>query len=137
MNTFKIFEHPVLGFASVKVGPQWAALLLGVFWLLAKRLWGKAVSWFALSLMVMIWHSAVSDPFAYGVQAVSVVAGVCYFALWSVPVVLGGAWCERELLGRGYQSVAGLPGMNGDDAVARYSRQNGKVTGRMPWQRPV
>ncbi len=47
MRSFNVYRHPAEGYEAVKTGFSWPALLLGIIWMLAKKLWTFAAIWFA------------------------------------------------------------------------------------------
>jgi hypothetical protein len=54
IKTFKVFKHPTLGYQAVKVGFSWPGLLFSGIWLLLKRLWGYALVFLSITMVLSL-----------------------------------------------------------------------------------
>jgi hypothetical protein len=52
IRTFKVFKHPTLGYHAVKVGFSWPGLFFSGIWLLLKRLWGYALVFLSITMVL-------------------------------------------------------------------------------------
>ena len=52
MKEYKVFKHPIGKIETVKQGWSWPAFFFNWIWALIKRMWGIAVTFFLLSLIM-------------------------------------------------------------------------------------
>ncbi len=124
MKTFQVYKHPVFGLEAVKVGVNWPVFFLGMIitigsiaWMLVCKLWGKAILWFVL------WAIAIIFTWSDG-QGISLFVGsVGYFVLWLVPAFKGNAWLASNYGSRGYELVNIIQAMTKDAAIGETVRQ--------------
>lgn len=121
MKNFKVFHHPIKGFEAVKIGFSWPAFLLGIPWMIAKKLWVMAGIWFLMSLCVGIVISLVADHSGLtpGLQIiVSLLLLVVYTALWLIASFKGNSWRLKNLEKRGYELKREIQADSPDAAIA-------------------
>jgi hypothetical protein len=106
MNTYKVYQHPTLGYEAVKVGFSWPALFLGLIWMSAKRLWGLAALWFLMYIALVIIEASTYDISNQTAQTILLLALVgAYVGLSLLPGIKGNAWHATSLARRGYQMI--------------------------------
>ncbi|HEY3196588.1 MAG TPA: DUF2628 domain-containing protein [Nitrospirales bacterium] len=118
MNTFQIYHHPTLGDEAIKVGFSWPAFFLGPVWMLRKRLWGLAVLWFLIYVILSVIEAstvAVSNR-TEGIMFSVMMVGL-YTALWLVPGIKGNAWRATNLTRRGYRISNEVQANTAEDAL--------------------
>ncbi len=102
IKTFKVFRHPVHGYQAVKSGFSWPGFLFTGVWLIYKRLWWLAATFFLISVLLVLVES--------GFEQKENTAGV-FFAIWvqlGVYILVGfkgNEWQVNNLLNRGFQLV--------------------------------
>ncbi|KPK45006.1 MAG: hypothetical protein AMK74_04255 [Nitrospira bacterium SM23_35] len=52
IKTFRVFQHPAFGYQAVKVGFSWPGLFFSGIWLLLKRLWGYALVFLSITIVL-------------------------------------------------------------------------------------
>ena len=52
LKTFRVFQHNVFGYQAVKVGFSWPGLFFSGIWLLLKRLWGHALVFLSITIVL-------------------------------------------------------------------------------------
>jgi len=110
MNEYRVYKHPNSKIEAVKVGWSWPGAVLVGFWALYKRLWVPASVALITSLLL---HGAL--PFANVPFLFDLVCAVAFG-------FFGNAWCESNLLDRGYESVGSAEAKTPDGAIAEYLR---------------
>ena len=121
---YVVYEHATKGRAAVKVGVSWPALLFGPLWMLAKRLYGRAVLWFlaetVLAVMIVALVDAQSrdDSIRWLVMLLVAVA----IAIWAMPVLRGNQWREDELVRHGYVAISDASAAATDVPMHDHSR---------------
>ncbi|MCH9758383.1 MAG: DUF2628 domain-containing protein [Proteobacteria bacterium] len=120
MDTFRIYKHPLLGWAAVKVGFNWFAFLLGVLWLLVARLWKQAALLFAFTfafnlIVIPSPDSSISEGGRLWVDifGVAVTIGVAWFIGNNA-----NRWRRINLKSRGYILINSVQAENKDAALA-------------------
>ena len=116
MRTFHVYEDPTLGANAVKIGFCWPAFFFGIIWMAASRLWGWALLWFGLYLLLALLEEGVGD------DAGMILVLVGYLVLWLVPGFQGNAWRAKNLLSRGFEFEAAVQAENKDAAIASATR---------------
>jgi hypothetical protein len=120
MKTFNVYKHPIQGIQAVKFGFSWPALFFGFFWMLVKKLWGRAGAWFAAYIVLSLIEAVTDQAGDSGAKAfVYLILAAGYFTLWLVPAFKGNSWRERSLSKRGYELVATVQSENPDAAIAQ------------------
>lgn len=98
---YTVFEHPEIGRIVVKQGFSWPAFFLGIFWMLAKGLAGRAALWLGCGIALAVLTGPESETTDDPVRTlVGLVAGL---SLWLVPGFRGNAWRGQALLRRGFE----------------------------------
>lgn len=105
MKTFNVYEHEIKGIAVVKVGFSWPAFFFTFFWLLIKRLWGMAVLYFFMWVVmnVLIYLSPFSPNNS---SPLAVVGLLIFFSLHLIPGFKGNKWIELYLKKHGYVLIS-------------------------------
>jgi hypothetical protein len=108
MKQFRVYKHPTLGFAAVKVGFSWPAFFFNGLWMLVKQPWTWAGMWFvAYGTLVLITAVAnASHAEAALLRLLAFLLVIAYFTLLLVPGLKGNKWCGAALIKRGYNSLA-------------------------------
>lgn len=120
MKNFKVYHHPIKGFEAVKIGFSWPVCLLGIPWMLAKKLWAMAGIWFLMYLCAGI-VSVIADHSGLtpGLQIiVSSLLFVAYIALCLIPGFKGNSWRLKNLEKRGYEFKREIQADSPDAAIA-------------------
>lgn len=117
MKTFKVYKHPAGAPEAVKVGFSWPGFLLGSVWMLTKKMWGMALLWFGVYLVL---ETVTSVSEAINPSALTyLLLAVAFLALSLIPGFMGNQWREANLLKRGYQLVGTAQTTTGEAAVAQ------------------
>ena len=104
MKTFNVYKHPTKGIEAVKVGFSWPAFFFGFFWMLVKKLWAYAGTWFVAYIVLSLIEKVTDLSGEGGAQAlVYLIRTAGYFTLWLVPAFNGNKWREGNLSRRGYE----------------------------------
>jgi lambda repressor-like predicted transcriptional regulator len=120
MRTFNVFKHPAHGLEAVKQGFSWPAFFFGIFWMLAKKLWGLAGLFFLANVAVRTVEAAVERSAPTGQQVFAdMVITLAYTAIWLVPAFYGNRWREAKLSKRGYRLLSTVEVETPDAAIAR------------------
>ncbi|HEX4962679.1 MAG TPA: hypothetical protein VF173_17720 [Thermoanaerobaculia bacterium] len=123
MKTFSVYEHPALGLEALKVGFCWPALVLGILWMLARKLWSFLGLWFALYValfILVLWSGGIESQATQGWIFIIVLAGL--LVLWLIPAFKGNTWREKNLAARGYEKVFTVQAETRDSAIAQVAR---------------
>jgi hypothetical protein len=125
-STFKIFRHPDGREEVVKVGFSWPALAFGLWWMMAKGLWGWASFWIPLTVAYSIFAFASAETSQTGVGVVLyqlsrtwLLVGM-WLVLVLIPAFNGNKWREEALVARGY--VVGAM-IQDESAAPAFSRE--------------
>ena len=116
MRTFQVYEHPTLGTNAVKIGFCWPAFFFGIIWMAVSRLWGWALLWVGLYLLLALLEGGAGE------DAGMFLIFVGYLVLWLVPGFQGNAWRARDLLRRGFELQSAMQAENKDAAIALATR---------------
>ncbi|MCG9056141.1 DUF2628 domain-containing protein [Laribacter hongkongensis] len=123
MKTFNVYKHPTQGIEAIKVGFSWPAFFFGFFWMLVKKLWGLAGTWFAAYVIFSLIEKVTDQSGVGGAQAlVYLLLAAGYFALWLVPAFKGNKWREANLSKRGYEQLTSVQAETPDAAVAQAAK---------------
>ena len=114
MRTYDVYQHPTLGFRTVKQGFSWPAFFFTAFWALIKGLWLIVfiyLSAFALLAVLdyLLWEMAVGGT--YWVKHLG------YLILWLLAGVKGNDWRRSRLNRRGFSLVSTLTAKNSRAAI--------------------
>lgn len=133
MHQFKVYKHPVRGYEAVKIGFSWPAFFFGLFWTLAKRLWGCALAWFAALLVLAIVDVLLGMAIARMGASESVLVAVLVLflsfgvlSLYLVSGFKGNQWREANLEKRGYDYLGSMHAETPDAAIAQEIRHHEK-----------
>jgi len=124
MNTFRVYKHPVRGFQAVKAGWSWPALCFGILWMLLwmllKRLWGKAIIWFAAGNVIhVIFHLPSSEDYVFEtIYLFSTLTATC--VLWIAPASLGDEGQMKKLSKQGYELTREVQSETFEAAIRQY-----------------
>jgi hypothetical protein len=120
-RAYRVYEHPTLGLAAVKMGFCWPALLVGILWMFAKQLYLQAAKWAAAYLLLYVLLVFVGD--ASEVEGILTLLTVgALLVLWLMPGFRGNIWRETELARRGYLLKGTVSAATADAAVALIAR---------------
>ena len=117
MKNYNVYKHPAFGIQAVKTGFSWPALCLGIFWMLAKKLWGIAGLWSLLFLLLNIigaYALEINSAFPYVVLA----GGNIAFLL--LPGFKGNEWLAKNLGKRGFVYLGSIQAESPEAAAARF-----------------
>ena len=124
MRSFNVYRHPAEGYEAVKIGFSWPALVLGIIWMLAKKLWTFAAIWFAAYVLLYLVEGATvlagseSGPHAL----ISLILPPAWVAFLLIPGFKGNAWRERSLQDRGYELIDTVQSATARSAIARLAQ---------------
>lgn len=116
MKTFQVYTHPTIEAQAVKVGFCWPAFFFGVIWMLISRLWGWAMLWVVLYVVLALLEAGIGE------DAGLILVFVCYLVLWLVPGFQGNAWRVKNLLSRGFELGSTAQAETKDAAIAQASK---------------
>ncbi len=124
MRRFNVYRHPAEGYEAVKIGFSWPALVLGIMWMLAKKLWTFAAIWFAAYvLLTLVEGATVLAGSESGPQAlISLILPLAWLGFWLVPAFKGNAWREHNLQDRGYALIDTVQSATARSAIARLAQ---------------
>ena len=106
MKKFRVFSHPDKGYEVVKVGFSWFALIFGILWILANRLWLKAGLWFLAMIVLGIIDKVANNlPQNAATTIIYLFLSAAYFAVWLIPAFKGNNWKEQSLRKMGYVQI--------------------------------
>ncbi len=90
--------------------------------MLIKRLWGLAIGWIAIWIVINIMFSVVGNAgYTGGPSPIGLLALAGFLGLHLVPGFMGNKWREADLVKRGYKHVGVRQAETPDAAVASAS----------------
>ncbi len=115
---YAVYAHPAGGAQAIKLGACWPVLFLGWAWMLYRRLYLHALTWFLLwSLIALLCIAVLVDGDSrVGLWAALLLSGA--IVAWLLPVFLGNRWREQALCRQGYACVAQLPAPTEAEAIS-------------------
>ena len=114
MRTYDVYQHPTLGFRTVKQGFSWPAFLFTGFWALVKGLW-LIVFIYVVAFMLLAFLDYLFWEMAIG--GASWVKHVGQLVLYLLAGVKGNDWRRANLTRRGFTLVCSLTAKNSRDAI--------------------
>jgi len=99
VSKFSVYHHPVDGWAAVKQGFSWPALVLGIFWALFNRLWSIAFALLGVSIGIQLLELLLLESVGLGGTALLLLAQL------GVGVYVGqrgNHWLRARLLSQDY-----------------------------------
>lgn len=108
---YKVYRHPVLGYAAIKVGLAFPALFFGPIWVLFKRLWKVAVLQLAFVLVYAFIYSdvnlnALPLSIRYALALSEKISWpLLLLTLFLLPCLRGSHWLSRRFTRCGYEYV--------------------------------
>lgn len=127
MNKFDVYQHPIRGYAAVKIGFSWPGLFFGIFWALVKRLWkvaGLLLLFFFVSEMffpLLIKFGNSIDHFFLSTVIALIGALGNLFApviIWIITGFKGNKWAKSDLINRGYRVLRTVESTSPDASIA-------------------
>ena len=110
MRAFHVYGHPIHKFEAVKQGFSWPAFFFGLFWALAKKLWGI----FFVSLVIM----GLAVLAEGGSESETAFSGLVSIVLMIIFGVKGNDWRKRKLVKRGFEKLDIVEAKTKDAAIA-------------------
>jgi serine/threonine-protein kinase len=95
---YEIYRHQLLRPQAVERGFSWPALVLSLIWMWRHGLYGRAASWCAAYLALLLWSQAAPD--------MAGPAGLAALFMVLLPAVRGNAWRARRLTHLGYRRTS-------------------------------
>lgn len=123
MSKFNVYKHATKGPVAVKIGFSWPGFFFTWVWMLIKQLWGMAIAWIAIWIVMNILFSAAGYAGSQGGTNPLALGGLgLWLALHLIPGFNGNKWRESNLANRGY-SQSGT--FEAESAEAAISQANG------------
>ncbi len=115
-KTFKVFKHAIFGYLAVKVGFSWPGLFFSGIWLLLKRLWGYAIVFFLITLLLSFLEAGFEqeENIAGMVLVLWLQLGIYIFV-----GVKGNEWHENNLKKRGFELIETVQAENPAAAIGK------------------
>lgn len=113
-DTYRVYKHPVKGYAAVKEGYNWTAFLFGPVWLLYKRLWGSFAAISTIWLMVFVLAANFTANLDSFFLVTVVVAGMLDIYIGSVAESM----LINNLSDRGFDFLGMYEANTEDEAIA-------------------
>lgn len=122
MKQYNVYQHPVHGYEAVKVGFSWPALFFNCFWMAVKKMWGVAVLFFFLRMILEnIRGGLAGSQYEPGLQALLIFPG--YVAWAFIPAFKGNLWRRQSLEKRGYEFTREIEAEHLDAALAEVAAE--------------
>jgi hypothetical protein len=123
LRTFKVYKHPTKGLEAVKVGFSWPGFLFSIIWMLTKKLWGVALLWLGLYVVLGLIQTVTNESEESGAQVLVylLLAAGCW-ALNLLPGFKGNQWREANLAKRGFELVGTAQSATPDAAMAQVAK---------------
>lgn len=131
MKKFNIYKHPIHKLEAVKIGFSWPAFLIGVIWMLYKKLWRQSALIVLMCICLNNLTNSAKTMSGDNQLIVSILLLIGYTIVWLLPAFKGYEWREQSLLKRGFEKVDTLQADNVDAALALYEKSApdiGKMT---------
>jgi hypothetical protein len=126
MKQFRVFSHPVRGFAAVKVGVSWPAGFFSVFWMLATKLWGWVGVWVGVAFfLAIVENAAASAPESDTKVFLYLIDAAGWLVVGLIPWLKGNNWREKNLTERGYEFVALIEAQTPHAAISQVVSRSG------------
>lgn len=114
MQVYRVYHHPVQGYAAITSGFNWSAAVMNLFWTLSKSLWGPSF------LLLIGWIACIVGVVAGGrmnlqILALAFVALGVLLPLWSGMSAMG--WQEKQLKKKGYNLVNKVRAKSANGAI--------------------
>ena len=117
MKTFKVYKHPVFGYAAAKVGISYPALLLGWVWLIANKLRGLGILFLFIPIPLLLLLAFISNILQIALdESVMLLSG--YLIALVIPAFMGNEWLANKYEEDGYQLVKTIQADNKKAAIA-------------------
>jgi Protein of unknown function (DUF2628) len=116
IRTFRVFKHAIFGYRAVKVGFSWPGLFFSGIWLLLKRLWGYAIAFFLISLLLSFLEAGFEkeENIAGMVLVLWLQLGIYIFV-----GVKGNEWHENNLKRRGFELIGSVQAETPSAAIGK------------------
>jgi len=119
IRTFNVFKHAISGYRAVKVGFSWPGLFFSGIWLLLKRLWGYAIVFFLITLLLSFLEA--------GFEQEENVAGMVLVLWLQLGIyifvgVKGNEWHGNNLRKRGFDFISTVQAETPDAAIGKIAR---------------
>jgi len=114
MKTYAVYWLPPQGIEAIRTGFSWPALLLGIIWLIIKKLWMITALWTALFILLIV-ASAYTQKMNSVFLSIVIIFG--NFALLLLPGFKGNEWWANNLKRRGYHYVRSVEAESPEDAM--------------------
>ena len=125
MNTFNVYRHATKGTVAVKMGFSWPGFFFTWIWMLIKQLWGTAVVWIAMWIVMNILLSAAGYVGNQGGTNPLALGGLALFlVLHLIPGFMGNRWREVNLLKRGYKQIGTAQGDTPEGAATQVNSRS-------------
>ncbi len=120
IKTFKVFKHSTLGYRAVKVGFSWPGLFFSGIWLLVKRLWGHALVFLSLTLLLSFLEVSFEqeENTAGRVLIIWLEIGLYIFVGSK-----GNEWSAVNLEKRGFEFIETVEAETPSAAIARIAKE--------------
>ncbi|MDG1004701.1 MAG: DUF2628 domain-containing protein [Emcibacteraceae bacterium] len=123
MKSFKVYEHPTLGYKAIKTGFSWPAFFFQYFWLFYSKLWWYSFLIFgsfsclaAIEGMIMI-----GQPAGFAIAHFIIVIG--YFLVWLVPAFKGNGWLEKNSIDKGFIFISSVDAKTKEAAISGFANK--------------
>jgi len=117
IKSFKVFKHPAFGYQAVKEGFSWPGLFFSGIWLLLKRLWGQALIFLSITLLLSFLEAGFERNENIGgmVLVLWLEIGIYIFV-----GVKGNDWYAANLQKRGFEFVDTVQAESPGAAIKKY-----------------
>ena len=124
MKIFKVYRHPVFGYAAIKVGISYPALLLGWIWLIANGIRGLGVFFLFLPVPLILLLAFALDALQVTSPNIGIIFLLGYSIALIIPAFKGNKWLANKYEIEGYKLIRLIQADNKKSAIALAENDN-------------
>ncbi|OPX56499.1 hypothetical protein SAMN02745127_01866 [Oceanospirillum multiglobuliferum] len=120
MQVYRVYQHPVQGYAALVSGFNWSAAIFSMLWTMANNLWGP-------SFILLLGYGFCLTGVIVGMQmnltllALTFLAIAVFLPIWSGMSAM--TWQEQKLAKQGYRLVHKVRAQSAQGAIQTTQRK--------------